>query len=138
MILVLMLSWTGLCTTVKAQSVEKMDKKGFQEKIWNFEQDKEWKYKGTKPAIIDMYADWCGPCKRLSPILDQIQKEFGDKIQIYKVDTDKERMLAQLFNVSSIPLLIFIPTEGRPIAVTGLRPKEDLEKIITEQLGVKK
>ncbi|MDR1755389.1 MAG: redoxin domain-containing protein [Culturomica sp.] len=138
MILLATLLLTGLLTVAKAQSVEKMNKEVFLEKIWDFEQNKEWKYKGTKPVIIDMYADWCGPCKKLSPILEQIQKDFGDKLQIYKVNTDQERLLAQLFQVSSIPLLIFIPVEGRPIAVAGLRPQADLEKIIAEQLQVKK
>lgn len=123
-----------LSTTVKAQTVEPLTNDQFKEKIWNYDKDKEWKYLGNKPAIIDLYATWCGPCKRLAPILAEIQKDYGNKLQIYKVDTDKEKQLAQLFNVSSIPLMVFIPLKGKPFLVTGLRPKEDLVKIINETL----
>lgn len=123
-----------LSTIVKAQTVEPLTNDQFKEKIWNYDKDKEWKYLGNKPAIIDLYATWCGPCKRLAPILAEIQKDYGNKLQIYKVDTDKEKQLAQLFNVSSIPLMVFIPLKGKPFLVTGLRPKEDLVKIINETL----
>ena len=81
-----------------------------------------------------MYATWCGPCKRLAPILEEIQKDYGQKLQIYKVDTDKETQLSRLFNVSSIPLMVFIPVKGKPFLVTGLRPKEQLVQIIKENL----
>ena len=118
----------------KAQTVEPLTNDQFKEKIWNYDTDKEWKYLGDKPAIIDLYATWCGPCKRLAPILEEIQKEYGSKIQIYKVDTDKEKQLSNLFNVSSIPLMVFIPKKGEPYLVTGLRPKEQLVEIINEKL----
>ena len=118
----------------KAQTVEPLTNDQFKEKIWNYDTDKEWKYLGDKPAIIDLYATWCGPCKRLAPILEEIQKEYGSKIQIYKVDTDKEKQLSNLFNVSSIPLMVFIPKKGEPFLVTGLRPKEQFEEIIKEKL----
>lgn len=119
---------------IKAQTVEPLTNDQFKEKIWNYDTDKEWKYLGDKPAIIDLYATWCGPCKRLAPILEEIQKEYGSKIQIYKVDTDKEKQLSNLFNVSSIPLMVFIPKKGEPFLVTGLRPKEQLVEIINEKL----
>ena len=118
----------------KAQTVEPLTNDQFKEKIWNYDTDKEWKYLGDKPAIVDLYATWCGPCKRLAPILEEIQKEYGSKIQIYKVDTDKEKQLSNLFNVSSIPLMVFIPKKGEPFLVTGLRPKEQLVEIINEKL----
>lgn len=118
----------------KAQTVEPLTNDQFKEKIWNYDTDKEWKYLGDKPAIIDLYATWCGPCKRLAPILEEIQKEYGSKIQIYKVDTDKEKQLSNLFNVSSIPLMVFIPKKGEPFLVKGLRPKEQLVEIINEKL----
>ena len=118
----------------KAQTVEPLTNDQFKEKIWNYDTDKEWKYLGDKPAIIDLYATRCGPCKRLAPILEEIQKEYGSKIQIYKVDTDKEKQLSNLFNVSSIPLMVFIPKKGEPFLVTGLRPKEQLVEIINEKL----
>lgn len=91
----------------------------------------------NRPSF-DMYATWCPPCKKLSPILEEIQKEYGDKLQIYKVDVDKEPALAQLFNASSIPLMLFIPENGKPFTVTGLRPKEQITDIINEKLEVKK
>ena len=118
----------------KAQTVEPLTNDQFKEKIWIYDTDQEWKYLGYKPAIIDLYATWCGPCKRLAPILEEIQKEYGSKIQIYKVDTDKEKQLSNLFNVSSIPLMVFIPKKGEPFLVTGLRPKEQLVEIINEKL----
>lgn len=137
-LLVAILAMTAI-TSLKAQTVQELTTQEFKDKIWNFEANsKEWKYQGDKPAIIDLYATWCGPCKRLAPILSDIQKEYGNKLQIYKVDVDKERQLAQLFNASSIPLMVFIPKEGEPFLVSGLRPKEQLEQIITENLKVKK
>lgn len=126
------------CSFIKAQNIEHLTTKEFKEKIWNYTDNKDWKYLGDKPAIIDLYATWCPPCKKLSPILEQIQKEYGKKIQIYKVDVDKEPELAKLFNASSIPLMIFIPKNGKPFAVGGLRPQEQIEQIITEKFEVKK
>lgn len=134
LLLLCLLSATILCSTVKAQTVKELNTEEFKNSIWNFEKNKEWKYSGDKPAIIDLYATWCGPCKRLAPILAEIQKDYGNKIQIYKVDTDKETALARLFNVRSIPLMVFIPKKGEPFLVSGLRPKEQLVQIINEKL----
>ncbi len=119
-------------------SVKNLTTKEFKELIWNFEQEKDWKYKGDKPVIIELYATWCAPCKKLSPILEEIQQEYGDKLQVYKVDVDSEIALARLFKVNSIPLMIFIPKEGPPFTVVGLHSKENLIGIITDKLGVKK
>lgn len=134
LLLLCLLSATILCSTVKAQTVKELNTEEFKNSIWNFEKNKEWKYSGDKPAIIDLYATWCGPCKRLAPILAEIQKDYGNKIQIYKVDTDKETALARLFNVRSIPLMVFIPKKSEPFLVSGLRPKEQLVQIINEKL----
>lgn len=125
-------------TPAKAQSVKNLTTSEFKEQIWDFSTNKDWKYKGDKPAIIDLFATWCPPCKKLSPILEEIQKQYGDKIQIYKIDVDKEPAIAQLFNATSIPMMIFIPKNGKPFTVTGLRPQEQIEQIITERLEVKK
>ncbi len=133
-ILLFVLFLSGLFLTANGQTVKELTTQEFKNLIWNYDKDKEWKYIGKKPVIIDLYATWCGPCKRLAPILADIQKDYGNKLQIYKVDTDKERQLARLFNVSSIPLMVFIPTEGQPFLVGGLRPKEQLVQIINEQL----
>ncbi len=133
-ILLFVLFLSGLFLTANGQTVKELTTQEFKSLIWNYDKDKEWKYIGKKPVIIDLYATWCGPCKRLAPILADIQKDYGNKLQIYKVDTDKERQLARLFNVSSIPLMVFIPTEGQPFLVGGLRPKEQLVQIINEKL----
>lgn len=133
-ILLLVLSIAGICLAAQGQTVKELTTQEFKEQIWNYDKNKEWKFTGKKPVIIDLYATWCGPCKRLAPILSEIQKDYGDKIQIYKVDTDKERELARLFNVSSIPLMVFIPQKGDPFLVSGLRPKEQLVQIINEKL----
>ena len=125
----LILTFLTVCflgNKVSGQTVTPLTTAEFKEKIWNFETD--------EPAIIDMYATWCGPCKRLAPILEEIQKDYGQKLQIYKVDTDKETQLSRLFNVSSIPLMVFIPVKGKPFLVSGLRPKEQLVQIIKENL----
>lgn len=125
-------------TSVQAQTVKHLTTEEFKKEIWNYSSDKDWKYLGDKPAIIDLYATWCPPCKKLSPILEEIQKQYGKKIQIYKVDVDKESELARLFNTSSIPLMVFIPKDGKPFTITGLRPQEQIEQLIGEKLGVKK
>lgn len=138
LIILTVLFAAGFMKTTQAQTVTPLTNAEFKEKIWDYVSDKDWNYKGNKPAIIDMYANWCGPCKRLAPILAEIQKDYGDKLQIYKVDTDKEVQLAQLFNVTSIPLMIFIPAKGKPFLVTGLRPKEQLVQLINEKLFDKK
>lgn len=138
LIILTVLFTAGFMKTTQAQTVTPLTNAEFKEKIWDYVSDKDWNYKGNKPAIIDMYANWCGPCKRLAPILAEIQKDYGNKLQIYKVDTDKEVQLAQLFNVTSIPLMIFIPTKGKPFLVTGLRPKDQLVQIINEKLFDKK
>lgn len=134
LILLLVIFSAGFCPVVNAQTVKELTTQEFKDQIWNYDKNKEWKYTGDKPLIIDLYASWCGPCKRLAPILADIQKDFGNKIQIYKVDTDKEKDLARLFNVSSIPLMVFIPKKGEPFLVSGLRPKEQLVSIINEKL----
>ncbi len=133
-ILLFVLILSGLFLTANGQTVKELTTQEFKDQIWNYDQNKEWKYTGKKPVIIDLYATWCGPCKRLAPILSEIQSDYGDKIQIYKVDTDKERELAQLFRATSIPLMVFIPVKGDPFLVPGLRPKEQLVQIINEKL----
>lgn len=94
----------------------------------------EWKYLGDKPAIIDFYATWCGPCKKLSPIIEELAHDYKGSIYVYKVDTDKERKLSSLFGISSIPTLIFIPMEGTPYVMVGGASKEELTKMIKEKL----
>ena len=103
--------------------------------LYNFEKNpEEWKYEGDKPAIVDFYADWCGPCKMVAPILDELAKEYDGQIVIYKVDTEKEQELAGAFGIRSIPSILFIPMEGKPEMAQGAMPKASFKKAIDEFL----
>jgi thioredoxin len=106
----------------------------FKEKIFNYETADEWKYKGELPAIIDFYADWCGPCKAVAPILEELAVEYDGKLLIYKIDTDKEMELSTLFGIKSIPTLLFIPKDGTPMLQKGALPKNVLQGVIEERL----
>ena len=109
----------------------------FKQKIFNYEVNKQWKFEGNLPVIIDFYATWCGPCKQLSPRVEEIAKEYAGKIIVYKVDTDAEQLLSQNMGIQSLPTLLFIPLKGQPQATMGALPKETLEKAIHEVLLVK-
>ncbi len=115
---------------------ERLNTAQFKEKVFNYETDKEWNYAGELPAIVDFYADWCGPCKMVSPILDQLSKDFEGKLNVYKVNTDEEQELSAVFGIQSIPTLLFIPKEGKPQAAQGALPKATLVKAIKDVLGV--
>lgn len=106
----------------------------FREKVFNYTENKDWKYEGTKPAIIDFYADWCAPCRELSPILEEVAREYGDKIILYKVDTVKEKELAEKLGVTALPTLLYIPVDGKPQVRMGMAPKESLKQAIDEIL----
>lgn len=118
--------------------VEFLTKETFLEKVFNYENNKEWKYEGDKPALIDFYADWCGPCKMVAPILEELAEEYGDKLNIYKIDTEAEQELAGIFGIKSIPSLLFVPSEGQPQMAMGALPKDTFEKAIKDVLGVEK
>jgi thioredoxin len=109
----------------------------FIQSIWDYKSSpKEWKYKGTLPAIIDFYADWCGPCKLAAPILDEIAKEYAGKIQVYKINTDKERELAQVFGIKGIPAFLYIPVSGRPTMTSGIgQSKEETRKMFIDNMA---
>jgi thioredoxin len=108
----------------------------FKEKVFNWEKNKDWKYEGNVPAIIDFWAEWCQPCRMVGPILEELQQEYGDKIQIYKVNTEEQQLLAQLFGISSIPSLLFVPLNGQPQMAVGALPKETLKEAIKEVFKV--
>lgn len=114
--------------------MEHLTKETFIAKVFNFEENKEWKFEGDKPCIIDFYADWCQPCKALSPILEELSKEYDGKIDIYKVDTEAEQELAGAFGIRSIPSILFCPAEGQPQMAQGALPKETLITAITDVL----
>lgn len=122
---------------VTGSAVVHLTDASFKQKVFNYPNSTEWKYEGTKPAIIDFYADWCGPCKRLSPILEELAKEYEGKIIVYKVDTEEEKILAGSLGIQSLPTLLFIPANGKPQATMGLLPKETLVRAINEILLVK-
>ncbi|MBP1679286.1 MAG: thioredoxin, partial [Bacteroidetes bacterium] len=103
--------------------MEKLTKDTFREKIFDFEKNKDWKFEGELPAIIDFYADWCGPCRVVTPVLEELSKEYAGKVNIYKVDTDKEQELAAMFGIRSIPSILFVPKEGQPQMAMGALPK---------------
>ena len=107
-----------------------MTKALFIERVFDYEKSSEWKYKGELPAIIDLYADWCGPCRRVAPIMQELAREYAGRIVIYKVNVDKERELAALFQANSIPTFVFIPTDELPQLMQGATTKENYKQAI--------
>ena len=116
--------------------LEHLTNETFKEKIFNYETNKEWKFEGETPAIIDFYADWCGPCKVVAPILEELKDEYGDKLDIFKVNTEEQRELSSVFGIQSIPSLLFIPKDGQPQMAMGALPKETFKQAISEVLSV--
>ena len=114
--------------------MEHLTKETFQQKVFNYDQNKEWKYEGDLPCLIDFYADWCGPCKMVAPILEELSKEYEGKIRIYKVDTENQQELAAAFGIRSIPSLLFCPMDGQPQMAAGALPKQTMVKAINEIL----
>jgi len=110
----------------------------FKEKVFNFELNKEWKFEGKIPCMIDFYADWCGPCKMVAPVLEELQNEYGNNLIIYKVNTEEEQELSSMFGIQSIPSLLFVPVEGQPQMAMGALPKATFEQAIAEVLKVNK
>ncbi len=113
---------------------EHLTKEDFIEKVFNFEKDKEWNFNGELPCLIDFYADWCGPCKMVAPILEELSEEFEGKINIYKVDTEAEQELAAAFGIKSIPSLLFCPKDEKPQMSQGALPKPALIEAINNVL----
>ena len=118
-------------------SLEHLTKQTFIEKVFNFTTNKEWKFEGKLPAIIDFYADWCGPCKMVGPVLEELATEYSGKINIYKIDTEAEQELASAFGIRSIPSMLFIPIDGQPQMAVGALPKDALKNAIADVLLVK-
>ena len=117
------------CTQQTAGCIH-LDTEGFTTKVADL--SKEWKYLGDKPAVVDFYADWCGPCKAISPILEEIAKEYAGELYIYKINVDNDPYIADAFNIQAIPTLLFIPMEGRYKVQTGGVSKEELVNMIKE------
>lgn len=114
--------------------IEHLTLEAFKNKVFDYENEKEWKFRGEKPAIIDFYADWCGPCKMVAPVLEKLATKYSEKLSIYKVDTEAEQELAGMFGVQSIPTILFIPQYGQPRVSMGAMPEKEFERLIAELL----
>ena len=113
---------------------ELLTKASFQEKVFDFEKESEWSFNGEIPAVIDFYADWCGPCKMVAPLIEELSVEYDGRVDFYKIDTDAEQELAGAFGVQSIPSLLFIPVDGKPQMAAGALPKKVLKEVIEKEL----
>ena len=111
-----------------------LTKQEFIDKVFDLENQEQWQYKGSLPAIIDFYADWCGPCKSVAPALEQLSEEYEGKVEIFKIDTDQEAELSGLFGIQSIPTFLFIPVDGAPMLQRGAIPKNVFKQVIDEKL----
>lgn len=115
-------------------ATEYLTTEGFKEKVFDYSANEDWKYKGNLPAVVDFYAEWCGPCKAIAPVLEELSNEYEDQVLIYKIDTDKEGELSTLFGIQSIPTLLFIPLTGTPMLQKGAIPKAAFKQVIEERL----
>jgi thioredoxin len=118
--------------------LEHLTKETFMSKVFNYETNKEWKFEGKKPCVIDFYADWCGPCKMVAPVLEELATDFEGKLDIYKINTEEEQELASVFGIRSIPSILFVPVTGQPQMAMGALPKETFIKAFKDVLGVEK
>ncbi len=113
---------------------EHLTKQTFLEKVFDYEKNKEWKFEGELPAVVDFWAPWCGPCRIVGPIIDELSEEYKDKVNFYKVNTDEEQELGAVFGIRSIPSLLFIPKDGQPKLAVGALPKESFKSTIDKEL----
>jgi thioredoxin len=118
--------------------LEHLTKETFLSKVFNYETSKEWKFEGTRPCVIDFYADWCGPCKMIAPVMEELARDFEGKLDIYKVNTEEEQELASIFGIRSIPSFLFVPVDGKPQMAMGALPKETFIRAFKDVLGVEK
>ncbi len=108
----------------------------FRDKVFDYQNNKEWKFEGDLPCIIDFYADWCAPCKMVAPLLEELSEEYDGKLKVYKVNTEEERELSSIFGIQSIPSLLFVPKEGQPQMAMGALPKDTFVKAFKDVLNV--
>jgi len=116
--------------------MEHLTKETFKKKVFNYEENKDWKFEGDLPCLIDFYADWCSPCKAVAPVLEELAEEYNGKINIYKVNTEEQQKLAAAFGIRSIPSLLFCPKEGQPQMAMGALPKESFKSAFKDVLKV--
>ncbi|MGD2034565.1 MAG: thioredoxin [Bacteroidales bacterium] len=117
-------------------ALEHLNKETFRKKVFDYETNKEWNFEGDLPCLVDFYADWCGPCKMVAPVLEELAEEFKGKLNIYKVDTEKERELATVFRIQSIPSLLFVPLDGQPQLAKGALPRDTFIRAFKDVLKV--
>ena len=113
---------------------EHLNKETFKTKVFDFEKNQEWKFEGDIPCVIDFWAPWCGPCRMVGPVLDELSKEYEGKIHVYKINTDEEQELGAMFGIRSIPSILFVPVEGQPKMAVGALPKNNIVEIIEKEL----
>lgn len=118
--------------------IEHLTKEKFLDRIFNYEKNKDWKYEGSKPCLIDFYADWCGPCKMVSPVIEELAKDYEGKLDVFKIDTEAELELSAAFGIRSIPSFLFIPVDGLPRIALGALPKESFIQALKDVLGIEK
>lgn len=133
-ILISMLLIAGIVLPMMADDVTYLTTEEFKARIFDYTKNKEWNFAGDKPCVIDFYTTWCGPCKRLAPIMEELSQTYCDQVRFYKVDTERERELAAVFRISSIPQVLYVPVEGEPLILKGLYPKENIVEIIDDYL----
>jgi len=113
---------------------EQLTKQTFLEKVFDYEKNQDWKFEGEIPAVVDFWAPWCGPCRMVAPIIDELSVEYKGKVNFYKVNTDEEQELGAVFGIKSIPSLLFIPKAGQPKLAVGALPKESFISAIEKEL----
>ena len=111
-----------------------MTKEMFLKEVFDFENKQEWEFQGELPCVIDFYADWCGPCKMMAPVIDDLAVEYAGRVNFFKINTEQEPALAGAFGIQSIPTLLFVPQNGKPQMVSGAMPKATLKKIVDEEI----
>jgi thioredoxin len=119
---------------MEQKMAENLSKQSFFEKVYNFETNKEWKYEGELPCVVDFWAPWCGPCRMVGPVIEELSKEYAGKVNFYKVNTDEEQELAGAFGIRSIPSLLLVPKSGLPKMAVGALPKAALKEAIDKEL----
>ena len=118
--------------------METLNIETFKAKIFDFQKNKEWKFNGSRPAIIDFYADWCAPCRALAPVLEEVAQQYSGQVDVFKVNTETDPELAALFEVRGIPAILFIPTNGEPAMSSGFMPLESFQTAISELFNISK
>lgn len=139
LLIALVILATSLATNAQSNKSESKTKhltyNEFLHKVWNFESNPTtFIYKGKVPAVIDFYADWCGPCRRVAPIMEKLAEEYEGRLVVYKINVDQEKELATAFQAKSIPMVLFIPLEGQPMKQVGAMSEESYRKIVEEHL----